>query len=96
MPLHLIARFHVRAGAEPAAEEALREVAIATRGEPGCLDFQALHAIHDPALFYIHSTWRDEAAFNAHSDLPHTVRYIESIDGLIDQPREISLTELLS
>jgi quinol monooxygenase YgiN len=74
----------------------LREVAIASRGEPGCLEFQAFRARRDPALFYIHSRWRDEAAFATHADLPHTVRYLETIDGLIDQPREVSPVEFIA
>jgi hypothetical protein len=33
-----------------------------------------LSRLRDPGLFFIHSTWRDEATFAVHADLPHTVR----------------------
>jgi quinol monooxygenase YgiN len=29
-------------------------------------------SIRDPRLFYIHSRWVDEAAFDTHAGLPHT------------------------
>jgi quinol monooxygenase YgiN len=95
MELHLIARFHVRAGEQAAAEAALSQVAAASCRESGCLAFRVFRALGDPALFFIHSKWRDEAAFAIHADLPHTARYIETIERLSDQPSEITRTEQL-
>jgi len=93
MILHIIARFHVRAGEEPSALAALRAVATATRQEPGCLDFQVVQGVRDPRLFHIHSQFHDEAAFDLHAELPHTVRFLGAMEELIDQPREITRAE---
>ena len=93
MTLHIIARFHVRAGEEAAALAALRAVAAATRQEPGCLDFQVVCGVRDPRFFHIHSQFRDEAAFDLHAELPHTVRFLRTIERLVDQPREITRSE---
>lgn len=93
MMLHIVARFHVRAGEEAAALDALRLTAAATRREPGCLDFQVLRGVRDARLLHIHSQFRDEAAFDLHADLPHTVRFLDTIEGLVDQPREITRAE---
>jgi quinol monooxygenase YgiN len=90
--LFIFARFHVRAGEEAAAEVALREVSGPTRREPGCLSAHYHRSIRDPRLFYVHSRWKDDEAFERHSELPHTVRFIERMDQLIDQPREVSRT----
>lgn len=68
--MHFIARFHVRAGAEAAAEAAIAEVSAPTRAEAGCLQYRALRALADPRAFVIVSRWRDEAAFNVHADFP--------------------------
>jgi quinol monooxygenase YgiN len=70
-------------------------VAAASRREGGCLAFHVFRTLRDPGLFFIHSTWRDEATFAVHADLPHTVRYLETIERLIDQPSEITRTERL-
>ena len=92
MELFIFARFHVRAGEEEAALVALRDVSGPTRREPGCLGAHYHRSIGDPRLFYVHSRWVDDAAFERHAALPHTVRFIERMDALVDQPREVTRT----
>ncbi len=71
---------------------ALRDVVAPTRDEPGCVAIDAYRATADPALFYIHSRWIDEAAFDRHAGLPHTVRFLERVRVLIDHPLEVTRT----
>lgn len=93
MELYGFVRLHARAGKERAVEEALREVLGPSREEEGCLSIHAFRSLRDRQLFYIHSRWRDEAAFQKHGGLPHTVRFLEKVDALLDQPREVARTE---
>ena len=93
--MFIFARFYARVGAEPALEEALRDVAGPTREEPGCMSFHAFRSIRDPRLFYVHSRFRDEAAFETHAALAHTVRFLERVDPLIDAPREVTRANLI-
>lgn len=95
MELYIFAQFHVGAKAEQAAEAARRDVVSAFREEPDCLSIHAFSSIQDPQLFYIHSCWRDHAAFELHATLPHTVRFLEGMDALTDQPREITRAHML-
>jgi quinol monooxygenase YgiN len=44
-------------------------------------------------LFYIHSRWADEAAFQRHAELDHTVRFLKRVDALLDEPRNVARTE---
>jgi hypothetical protein len=37
----------------------------------------------------------DEAAFQTHAELPHTVRFLGHVDVLLDQPRDVARTELI-
>jgi quinol monooxygenase YgiN len=53
-------------------------------------------AIRDPRLFYIHSRWQDEAAFNYHAELPHTVRFLEKVQSQIDHPLDVTRTRPLA
>src|SRR5262245_36547342 len=92
MELFIFARFHVRPGEEAAAEAALREVSGPTRGEPGCLGAHYHRSILGRLLFYVHSRWMDDAAFEEHAEQPHTVRFIARMDELVDQPREVTRT----
>jgi quinol monooxygenase YgiN len=95
MELFIFARFHARAGNENAVAEALAEVLAPSRKEPGCLNIHAFRSIHDPQLFYIHSRWTDEEAFDVHVTLPHTVRFIERVGPLIDHPLDVTRAELI-
>jgi len=92
MELTIFARFHAREGNENAVRDAIREVIALTRTEPGCLSIGAHRSTRDPRLFYIHSRWIGEAAFDEHAELAHTVRFIERVEPLIDHPLDVART----
>jgi quinol monooxygenase YgiN len=89
MELFIIARFHAREGLQDEVAEALHDVVPPTRAESSCLGIEAFAATRDRSLFYIHSRWMDEAAFEHHATLAHTVRFIERVQTLIDHPLEV-------
>jgi quinol monooxygenase YgiN len=88
-------RLHAREGEESAVEEALREVTGPSREEDGCLSFHTFRSMRDRRLFFIHSRWLDEAAFQRHAGLLHTVRFLKRVDALLDQPRDVTRTEMI-
>ena len=90
MELFIFGRFRARPGAERDLEAALAEVVGPSSQEPGCLEIRAFRSTRDPRLFYIHSRWVDEAAFDRHAELPHTVRFIERAQALIDHPLDVT------
>ena len=95
MELFVFARFHARAGLERELAEALLEVLAPTRGEPGCLAIHAFRSSRDARLHYIHSRWKDEAAFERHAGLPHTTRFVAKVEPLIDHTLDVARTELI-
>ena len=96
MELYIFARFYARAGHQAAVADALANVLGPTRQEAGCLGIQTFRSIRDPRLFYIHSRWASEEAFETHATLPHTVRFIERVQALIDHSLDVTRTELTS
>src|SRR5436190_22323182 len=90
--LFVFVRLHARAGSEDGVLAALRAVVTASRTEPGCVGIDAFRALSDKRLFFIHSRWRDEAAFEHHAQLPHTRTFIETVDALLDEPRIVTRT----
>ena len=90
MELFIFARFHALDGKQDAVASALQEVVSSTRAEPGCRAIGAYRSTRDPRLFYIHSRWVDEAAFERHAELPHTVRFLERVQPLIDHPLDVT------
>ena len=95
MEQDVFVRLHAMEGEESAVEQALRDVAGPSREENGCLSFHLFRSMRDRRLFYIHSRWMDEAAFQTHAELPHTVRFLKRLDMLLDQPRDVTRTELI-
>jgi quinol monooxygenase YgiN len=96
MELFLFARFHARPGCEASLRQAIHTVAGPTKLEPGCLGYQAFQSVRVQGEFYVYSRWRDSAAFELHSSLPHTVQFISTVEALIDHPLSVSLTEPLA
>jgi quinol monooxygenase YgiN len=92
---YVFVRLHARGGEETAVEEALREVTGPSREEDGCLSFHTFRSMRDSRLFFIHSRWLNEAAFQEHAVLPHTVRFLTRVDTLLDQPRDVTRTEMI-
>jgi quinol monooxygenase YgiN len=95
MELYIFGRFHARAGNEAAVAEAINDVLLPTRAEAGCLSIHAFRSIRDTGLFFIHSGWVSEEAFEIHAALPHTVRFLERVEPLLDHPLDVSRTGLL-
>ena len=96
MNLTVFARFRARTGAADAVAAAIAEVLPQSRAEPGCLGIEAYRSIQDRGLFHIHSLWFDEAAFELHAGLPHTLRFLEKVQPLIDHPLDISRAQSLA
>jgi quinol monooxygenase YgiN len=95
MEMFIFARFHARPGNEEAIAEAVRDVIAPSRQEPGCLSIHAFRSIRDAQLFYIHSRWKDEAAFDYHATLPHTTRFIKQVEPLVDHALDVTRAELI-
>lgn len=68
------------------ADEVRRELlamVAPTRAEAGCVAMHVYEAVREPVVFYIHSEWRDEAAFAEHAGFAHTVRFVEAVSGCV-------------
>jgi quinol monooxygenase YgiN len=92
---YVFVRLHARMGDESAVESALREVQGPSLEETGCLSFHLFRSMRDQGLFFIYSRWTDNAAFQKHAELTHTLRFLKRVDALLDQPREVSRTEMI-
>jgi len=95
MELFIFARFHAREGKEAELAHLLGKQIRFARGEPGCLKIDAYRSTRDTRLFYIHSRWADEAAFQVHADLANTVEFVARAEALIDHPFDVTRARAL-
>ena len=56
--------------------------------EPGCLRFDVIQDKDDPNRFYFYEVYRDEAALEAHRQMPHFKHYVEKSRPLLVTPPE--------
>jgi len=91
----VFARLHARPGKRDEVHRAMFEVQGPTRKETGCLDYGGFQSVRDPDEFYIHSRWRDRVAFDLHAELPHTIRFVQTVEPLLDHPFRATLSERL-
>ena len=95
MGVFVFARLHALPGKGVDVRQAMFEVQKPTREESDCLGYGGFRSVRDPDEYYIHSCWKDVAAFERHAQLPHTLRFLASIEPLIDHPLKVSLAEQL-
>jgi quinol monooxygenase YgiN len=89
-------RCYAKEGQQHLLAETIQEVLGPTRQEPGCLKIDAFGSTQDQRLFHIHSRWKDEAAFDSHLQLPHTIQFLNAIQSLLDRPIDVTRAEVLS
>jgi quinol monooxygenase YgiN len=86
LPVHVFVRFEPSPGKELEFREELLRVVEPTRAEIGCLAIHVFESLRAPFAFAIHSEWVDEAAFELHAQLPHTVRFLGAAAKLLPHP----------
>jgi quinol monooxygenase YgiN len=84
--MHSFIRFEPRPGKADEFREEVLKVNGPSREEPGCIRIDVFESLREPITFAIHSEWVDEAAFELHATLPHTVRFLESAEKLLTHP----------
>ena len=86
MSFHFIVRFEPLPGKGPDFRAELLRVIAHSRAEIGCIALHVFESLREPQLFAIHSEWADEAAFELHAQLPHTVRFLAAAERLLTHP----------
>ena len=86
--IRIMARITARSGCEDALEQVLRELALASRQESGCLGYELFRNVDDPHEFVTVERWIDQAAADAHMATPHVAAAIERAGELLaEAPR---------
>ena len=54
--------------------------------EPGCLRFDTLQDTEDPNRIHLYEVYRDEAAFKAHQQAPHYLKWRDTVRDWFASP----------
>ena len=86
MAFHFIVSFEPLPGKEATFREALLRVNEPSRAESGCLSIEVFESLREPSVFAVFSVWVDEAAFELHATLPHTMRFLAAAETMLTHP----------
>jgi quinol monooxygenase YgiN len=75
MAFVLTVRMTAKEGEEENVVAAFRDLAAASRAEPGCLAYQPHRDPEDSRVFFVYEQYEDEDAFKAHGESEHFQRY---------------------
>ncbi len=67
-------------------QAATEDARSSVTNEPGCLRFDVLQDTDDQDRFHFYEVYRDEAAFEAHTQTPHLLRFREATADLASAP----------
>ena len=73
----VIARYRAKADRGPEVAMALGKHLVATRKEPGCVQFLVYRSRSDGDRFLLYEQYDDAAAFEAHRASDHFKQYVE-------------------
>ncbi len=83
MSVHFFVQFEPAPGRELEFRDELLKVEGPSRAEAGCVAMHLFESLREPVRFAIHSEWADEAAFERHAQLPHTVQFVKAAEKLL-------------
>ena len=89
--LHVIARLKAKPAHVDAVREILTGFVAPTRGEAGCIVYDLLQNLDDPAHFTFVEEWTDRAALDEHGRSPHITSGRVKLKDLLEGPAEILL-----
>jgi len=82
----IVVTFRLKAGSYKGFLPHLMEVAEASvREEPGCQQYQVLHDENDPDTIVLYEVYDDEAAFEAHRQKAHFLKFDEQRQPLSEE-----------
>ena len=76
-------------------EAAEDDSTCSVRDEPGCLRFDVVQDQADPNHFFFYEVYRDQAAFEAHTQAPHYARWRAAAAEVLAGPAERSTCNVL-
>jgi quinol monooxygenase YgiN len=74
MAFVLVVRMRAQEGKEDEAAGVMRELAEATRQEPGCIHYIPVQGSEDPRTFLFYEQYADQGAFEEHGASEHFQR----------------------
>jgi len=91
----LVAFLKAKPGQEALVTQALRDLAVPSKAEPGCVMYVPCRSKSEPAKLVVIEEWADHCAFDAHAASPHFQEFLTRVGGALDGEPELEFIEVL-
>ncbi|MGH7451858.1 MAG: putative quinol monooxygenase [bacterium] len=92
----VLARVKAKAGMEEQVKRECLALVAPSRKEKGCLRYDLHQSTDDPALFVFCEHWMSREDLEKHLEMPHALAFDKRTDGMLAEPEEITLLEIIS
>ena len=89
----VVARIKVKAGMEEKVKQKVMALAVPTRSEPGCINYDLHQSVDDKSLFLLYENWASKDDLDKHFEMPYLKAWREEAKDLVAQPTEVTLWE---
>lgn len=83
--LTVIAYMKAAQGKEEELRMELEALIEPTSQEDGFVNYDLHQSVADPGTFFLYENWESAEKLTAHFATPHLVRFVEIMDGLLDE-----------
>lgn len=77
--ISIVAKFEVNAGMEKKFLELVKELAVASQAEEGCIEYILHKDVQKPLTYCIIEKWKDQEAIDSHNSSAHFTNAVPKI-----------------
>lgn len=92
----VLARVKAKRGMEESVKEACLALVAPSRKDQGCINYDLHRSADDPTLFIFYENWANKEDLEEHLEKPHSLAFDEKTEGMLAEPEEITLWEMIS
>ena len=91
----VIARIKAQEGMEERVRQELLALIAPSRAEEACINYDLHQSVDDKSLFMFYENWTSREALDRHLEMPYLDAFDERAEGMLAEPVEITLWELI-
>ena len=92
----VIARVRAKPGLEAKVKQECLALVAPSREEKGCINYDLYQSSDDPTLFIFYENWESRGDIERHLEMAHCSLFDERTEGMLVEPEEITLCEMIS
>ena len=92
----VLALVRAREGMEKRVEQELLALVAPSRQDVACIDYNLHRSQDDKTVFMFYENWTSREALDEHLSMPYLDAFDETVEGMLAEPIEITLWEMIS